>query len=125
MADQSTRPAARGDEAELFRDFHPKLMEQISKSVYDVRPDVIEDACSFAWFQFMSHQPDRARNWQGWMFRTAQREVWRIEREGREHARHQIPLRTSAHESMKDFAEPAVRRNDNEIRLDVNDAFAV
>jgi hypothetical protein len=30
------------------------------------------------WVQFLRHQPDRDQNWQGWLFRTAQREAWRL-----------------------------------------------
>ncbi len=38
----------------------------------------IEDACSFAWVQFFRYQPSRDREWRGWLFRTAQREAWRL-----------------------------------------------
>jgi DNA-directed RNA polymerase specialized sigma24 family protein len=41
-------------------------------------PDDIEDACAFAWIQFFRYQPDRDRNWKGWLYRTAQREAWRL-----------------------------------------------
>jgi DNA-directed RNA polymerase specialized sigma24 family protein len=47
-------------------------------------PEVIEDACGVAWAQFMAHQPDRTRNWKGWLFRTAQHEAWRLDRQQRE-----------------------------------------
>jgi DNA-directed RNA polymerase specialized sigma24 family protein len=81
MADRDPRPPARGDEAELFRAFNPDLVQQVAGSVRVSTPQVIEDACAFAWAQFIEHQPDRNRNWQGWLFRVAQRETWRLERE--------------------------------------------
>src|SRR3954447_24884187 len=79
MADQSTTFDARGDEAELFRSYNPQLVRMVTAQ--GAGPDVAEDACSFAWTQFMTHQPDRDRNWQGWMFKTAQREAWRLRRQ--------------------------------------------
>src|SRR3954447_12433562 len=79
MADQSTTFDARGDEAELFRSYNPQLVRMVTAQ--GAGPDVAEDACSFAWAQFMTHQPDRDRNWQGWMFKTAQREAWKLSRQ--------------------------------------------
>ena len=38
----------------------------------------------------MRHQPSRDNNWQGWLFRVAQREAWRIERELLDHAKHEL-----------------------------------
>jgi hypothetical protein len=38
---------------------------------------VIDDACAFAWQQFLLEQPDRERAWRGWLVTTAEREVWR------------------------------------------------
>ena len=81
MADQDPRPPARGDEAELFRAYNHELARSVAGSVSTSTPQVIEDACAFAWAQFMERQPDRDRNWRGWLFRVAQRESWRLERE--------------------------------------------
>ena len=39
-------------------------------------PEIIEDACSIAWAQFLRHQPDRNREWRAWLFKTARREAW-------------------------------------------------
>src|SRR4051794_32656947 len=81
MADQDLRPPARGDEAELFEAYSHELIRSVAGAVIKTTPQVIEDACAFAWAQFMEHQPDRDRNWRGWLFRTAQREAWRLQRE--------------------------------------------
>ena len=47
-------------------------------------PDIIEDACSIAWAQFLRHQPDRNREWRAWLFKTAQREAWILDQKRRE-----------------------------------------
>jgi DNA-directed RNA polymerase specialized sigma24 family protein len=80
MADSTAYPPAHGDEAQLFRDFNDDLMRSIARSVKYIRPDTIEDACSFAWAKFLQCQPSREGNWQGWLFRTAQYQAWAIER---------------------------------------------
>jgi hypothetical protein len=71
MADSNRFPPACGDEADLFRTFNDELMQCIDRSVRDSTPQTIEDACAFAWTEFMRHQPSRDRNWQGWLFRAA------------------------------------------------------
>src|SRR5690242_15264405 len=56
----------------------------VAGCVRHVSHQTVEDACSFAWAQFLTDQPDRDRNWRSWMFRTAQREAWLLHRrEGR------------------------------------------
>jgi DNA-directed RNA polymerase specialized sigma24 family protein len=81
MADQlHVRARARGDEAELFRDFNDELMRSVAQVVFDTAPEVVEDACAFAWAKFMESQPDRDRNWRGWLFRVAQRQAWALSR---------------------------------------------
>src|SRR5215210_7459116 len=73
----------QGDEAELFELYNPVLMRRVARAVR-TSPDVIEDACSIAWTQFLRHQPDRDREWRWWLFRTAQREAWVLDRKRRE-----------------------------------------
>ena len=41
-------------------------------------PDIVDDACNFAWTEFIRYQPDRDRNWRAWLVKTAQREAWRL-----------------------------------------------
>ena len=55
-------------------------MRTVGRSV-STSPEIIEDACSLAWAQFLAHQPDRTRHWKGWLFRTAQREARRLNRQ--------------------------------------------
>jgi RNA polymerase sigma factor (sigma-70 family) len=70
----------RGDEARLFEQFNDELMRTVGRNV-QTSPEIVEDACSLAWAQFLAHQPDRSRHWKGWLFRTAQREAWRLDRQ--------------------------------------------
>src|SRR3954451_15418499 len=114
MADQRTAPAPRGDEAELFRTYNATLMQDVARSVIVVDPAVVEDACSFAWAQFMVHQPERTDNWHGWLFRAAQREAWRLER-----VSHDRPLRSSEDERKTDFGEAIDPRDYQAISVDV------
>jgi hypothetical protein len=81
MADPDSRPSLRGDEAELFRAYNDELLRTVSRSVRVSTPQIVEDACSFAWATFLRNQPDRDGNWRGWLFRVAQFESWRLERE--------------------------------------------
>ena len=95
----------QGDEAELFERYNDQLMRRLAR-VVRTSPDVIEDACSIAWAQFLRHQPDRDREWRAWLFRTAQREAWLLDRKRRE---------TRTFEADSDdrswIAEPADRRD--------------
>ena len=40
--------------------------------------ETTDDACGFAWLQFLREQPDRDQNWRGWLYRVAQRDAWRL-----------------------------------------------
>jgi DNA-directed RNA polymerase specialized sigma24 family protein len=71
------RPGLVGDEAELFREFHPRFVRILQRRTNAPR-EVVDDACAFAWQQFLQHQPDRDRNWRAWLVRTAEREAWRL-----------------------------------------------
>jgi hypothetical protein len=41
-------------------------------------PELIDDACAFAWVQLIRRQPDRNRNWRAWMVTVAERGAWRL-----------------------------------------------
>ena len=71
------RVPLRGDEAELFRDFNRQFVRTVQRRT-DAPWEMVDDACAFAWQQFMRHQPDRDRNWRGWLVTTAEREAWRL-----------------------------------------------
>src|SRR3954452_5192927 len=120
MADQDPRPPARGDEAELFEAYNHELISAVGSAVRRTTPQVIEDACAFAWAQFMEHQPDRDRNWRGWLFRTAQRGAWRVQAEIGE----SIPIRDVEDEPGGDWV-PVDPHDQYAIRDGVEDALSV
>jgi DNA-directed RNA polymerase specialized sigma24 family protein len=50
------------------------------------RPDIVDDACAYAWTQFLHYQPDRNRGWRSWLITTAEREAWRLHRKEAAHS---------------------------------------
>src|SRR3954470_17432152 len=121
MADPNQFPPARGDEAELFRQFNADLMRVVTGAVWVTTPNTIEDACAFAWAEFLKFQPSREINWQGWLFRTAQREAWRIERAYRDADNHIV--RRSDDGDCRDEHGSVV--DAIEIRHDVEEALQI
>jgi RNA polymerase sigma factor (sigma-70 family) len=69
-------PPQQGDEAALFESYNDELVRTVRGSVNTSLANV-EDACAFAWAQFLRYQPDRDRNWRGWLYRVASREARR------------------------------------------------
>jgi hypothetical protein len=67
----------RGDELDLYAAYHVKLVRKIARDVHTSR-DNVEDACAFAWIQFLRHQPDRDRSWEGWLYKVAKHEAFRL-----------------------------------------------
>jgi hypothetical protein len=67
----------------------------------------------------MERQPDRERNWRGWLFRTAEREAWRLTRE----IGIPIPMRDVEYEPGAWV--PIDPRDHSAIRDGVEDAFSV
>ncbi len=120
MADQDPRPPARGDEAELFEAFSHELIRSVAGAVIKTTPQVVEDACAYAWAQFIEHQPDRDRNWRGWLFRTAQREAWRLQREIGD----PVPIRDVEEKPDGNWV-PVDPHDQYAIRDGVEDAFSV
>src|SRR4051794_33272717 len=114
MADSDSRPPARGDEGELFRAFNAELMCSVANAVHASNAQNIEDACAFAWAQFLEHQPDRERNWRGWLFRTAQRQAWLLEGQPRH-----LSLRMTETSPVPHTYEAPSRIDDIQIRDDV------
>jgi RNA polymerase sigma factor (sigma-70 family) len=74
-------PAARGDEAHLFRTHHRRPQGLVERAV-SARPQVIEDGCAFAWLELIARQPART-NIIGWLRVVARREAVRLARHDR------------------------------------------
>jgi hypothetical protein len=82
LADHDPPAPLRGDEATPYRDFNDELMREVGRRVLHDMPDTVEEACAFAWAQFLRRQPSREQNWHGWLFLTAMRQAWAIELTG-------------------------------------------
>jgi DNA-directed RNA polymerase specialized sigma24 family protein len=87
MSDSHAFPPARGDEAELFRSFNDRLMAAVARVTRASTPHTVEDACAFAWTEFMRRQPERA-NCRGWLVVVARHEAWRLEHERFDASKH-------------------------------------
>ena len=109
-----------GDEAELFRQFHATLMRSVARTVGTSTSQVVEDACAFAWAAFLEHQPARDRNWRGWLYRTAERQAWKLERSIR-----QTESLEPAVLDEVDLEALVSPLDEIEMRNDVNDALSV
>ncbi len=79
MADEYKRQ--QGDEAELFASYNVVLMRRVRAAVH-TSEEIVEDACSIAWAQFLRHQPDRP-TCRAWLMTTATREAWSLDRRRR------------------------------------------
>jgi DNA-directed RNA polymerase specialized sigma24 family protein len=72
----------RGDEADVYRDLHHRLTP-IVRSRVAACDAIHEDACSYAWLQFLRHQPDR-ESALCWLATVAIREGWRLAAQARD-----------------------------------------
>jgi hypothetical protein len=121
MAEPDLLPRAHGDEGELFRDFNDTLMRLVAHRLHGVSTETVEDACSFAWAQFLQHQPDRNRGWRKWLIRTAQRQAWLIDHE----TRSQLPDERIEMRAEHAWEEPLSLEEQQEIRDDVTEALSI
>ena len=59
MADSDAFRPRAATKPNLFREFNGELMIHVNSAVFDTTPQNIEDACAFAWTQFLRYQPSR------------------------------------------------------------------
>lgn len=71
----------RGDEAKVFETHDARLRHSITRAI-NTSPDNVDDACAFAWMQFVRRQPERATAF-GWLWRVAWREALRLDQADR------------------------------------------
>jgi RNA polymerase sigma factor (sigma-70 family) len=71
----------RGDEEALYRAHHTRLLWLIARDV-GARPQVIEDACAYAWAELLARQPERT-SIVGWLRVVARHEAIRLARSDR------------------------------------------
>jgi hypothetical protein len=107
----------QGDEARLFDEFDAALRKRVQREVNTSHAN-IEDACAFAWLQFMRHQPDRDRAWRAWLVQVARREAFRLSRiEWRDPVRTGLPGEEGVHSERVD------PRADSHQAVEVREAF--
>jgi DNA-directed RNA polymerase specialized sigma24 family protein len=111
------RPQLRGDEAQLFLEYGTELDRTVSRLVGTTRSNV-EDACGFAWMQFVRYQPERDRHWRGWLVQVARREALRLEEVDR-----RAPARIASHSRSSPGHDVADPRADIEPRLELQEAL--
>lgn len=114
-------PPQQGDEAALYQSFNDELVRTVRGSITTTTANV-EDACAFAWMQFLRYQPDRDRNWRGWLFRTAAREAVRLH--SAERGTRYFGLVEPDNPDRR-VAEPADPRHPQTEHLEVGEALAL
>ena len=117
--DDRHRPA-QGDEGLLFLEFNDHLLRRVDALVH-AAPQTIEDACAFAWLQFLRRQPDRDGQWKSWLVQTAQREAWRLHRTARDVPH--VPLGPTR--SAEWASEPADPHDRTELHASLDEAVQV
>lgn len=81
--DPSSAATARNEQIAAMHCEHARQIERRVERRARASPETIEDACSFAWLQLLTHTciALAAPNWRalGWLTQTATREAWRLE----------------------------------------------
>ena len=81
--DPTSTATARNEQIAAMHSEHARLLERRVERRARASPETIEDACSFAWLQLLTHTSIDldAPNWRalGWLTQTATREAWRLE----------------------------------------------
>ena len=108
----------QGDEAELFVSYNDALMRRVRAAVHTTE-EIVEDACSIAWAQFLRHQPDRP-TCRAWLMTTATREAWSLDRR-----RRQTRSLSSTAEDGWIAGEPMDPRDQIELRDELDAAVQV
>jgi len=65
-----------GDEHQLFRELQPQVL-RLLRATLVTREQTLEDACGFAWMQFVVHQPARGYA-RAWLYVVARHEALRL-----------------------------------------------
>lgn len=69
-------PSQRGDEERLFERYDKRL-RRITQVTVNTSPDIVDDACAFAWMKLLTHQPRRETAF-AWLKVVARNEAWRL-----------------------------------------------
>ena len=81
--DPTSTATARNEQIAAMHREHARQLERWVERRARASPETIEDACSFAWLQLLTHTciDLDAPTWRalGWLMQTATREAWRLE----------------------------------------------
>jgi len=81
--DPSSTATARNEQIAAMHREHARQLERRVERRARASPETIEDACSFAWLQLLTHTciDLDAPTWRalGWLTQSATREAWRLE----------------------------------------------
>jgi RNA polymerase sigma factor (sigma-70 family) len=83
-------PPQRGDEEELFVRYQPRLRRHVRIAVRTT-PEIVDDACAFAWMKFVACQPRRETTF-AWLCTVARNEAVHLDRLSRERISRERPL---------------------------------
>jgi DNA-directed RNA polymerase specialized sigma24 family protein len=118
VGEPRAHPVPRGDEAELFRLYHRKLVRTIQARVR-TSPDIVDGACALAWIEFLRHQRDRDRSWRSWLVTTAQREAWRLHEKEAAHTGLEVPGSAGLVREPVDLRDTLALRSELRAALDL------
>jgi hypothetical protein len=69
----------RGDELDLYGEYHFELVQEITRDVGRISPTPSKTRARLRGSSSLSGSPDREQGgWRGWLFRVAQLEAWRL-----------------------------------------------
>ena len=83
-------PPQRGDEEELFRRYHARVRRHVRFRV-QTTPEIVDDACAFAWMTFIACQPRRETAY-AWLCTVARNEALHLDGLSRERMSRERPL---------------------------------
>jgi RNA polymerase sigma factor (sigma-70 family) len=103
MNERPTRPQ-QGDEHELYERYAERLHRATTLAIRTT-PDIIDDACAFAWMTLVANQPRRETVF-GWLKVVARNKALELDRMAREEA---ALLRSVSVDNREDYLVPATR----------------
>lgn len=83
-------PPQRGDEHELFERYSERLRRTTQLAIRTT-PDIVDDACAFAWMKLLSNQPRRETVY-AWLKTVARNRALRLDQLERDHARRSVSV---------------------------------
>ena len=86
-------PPQQGDEHELFERYSERL-RRVTRFAISTSPEIVDDACAFAWMQLLSSQPRRETVW-GWLRVVARNRALELDQLARSQASAEVSIDTN------------------------------